>query len=283
MSEVHSLPEPLACDIRSVSGVGALELAAAVGEVLDAAGSLAPDRAGFSERTRPLGSAGLASFLRESVESVIDDLWITFEQRDIGLWGDMVVLEDVLLTSNPSPHHVSFGLPAIRVLGDAEMLEALMLLVAEVFVAVDGFYGSVTTGAMNGRLGTLRNTATNEGRMWIPRFSDPMFLVHDRWVENVWWVNLFGPAYVERWGREVFDRMGVRRKDLDNGGVMVWSAGMPPDPYSADSITGYAHKKSFYEALGTETFVHESLDMPEPGELVPTLFEHRRAAKRSSG
>jgi hypothetical protein len=154
--------------------------------------------------------------------------------------------------------------------------DSLLDLACDLFVAMQCFYGRLDSAAMRTRRTDLRTHAAEDGRMWLPRREDPAFVVWDRWVEDVWWVNLFGPAYVERWGRARLDGLGVWRRDLPNGGIVLASAESPPDPRSADTISGYAHKRPFYEALGVETFVHESVEIPTPGRWVPTLAEQQR-------
>jgi hypothetical protein len=108
-------------------------------------------------------------------------------------------------------------------------------------------------------------------------------VIWDRWVEDVWWITLFGPAYIERWGLETVERLGVARRRLANGGIAIWAAGTPPDPQASGTIAGYPHKRSFYDALGLETFIHEGLEIPEPGARVPTLADHARAVDPPPG
>jgi hypothetical protein len=85
-----------------------------------------------------------------------------------------------------------------------------VVLMCDLFVALDGFYGRADTVAMRGRRLELRAAAADRGAMWIPRWNNPSFVIWDRWVEDVWWITLFGPAYIERCGeaasRQRWDR-----------------------------------------------------------------------------
>jgi hypothetical protein len=75
----------------------------------------------------------------------------------------------------------------------------------------------------------------------------------------------------------------VARRRLANGGIAIWAAGTPPDPQASGTIAGYPHKRSFYDALGLETFIHEGLEIPEPGARVPTLADHACAVDPPPG
>lgn len=77
---------------------------------------------------------------------------------------------------------------------------------------------------------------------------------------------------------------GVRHEVGPSGAVVIWAAEDPPQRDEAvNRITGFAFKQPFYRELGLEAFVHESLDIPEPGRYVPTLADHRRAAAGQAG
>lgn len=271
------LDEALVFEIVSVSPSPPAVLARRVAAVLDAAGDLRPDRGGRSARTRQLGAGGMGGLVEEL--GAQDDLWLVFERREVGLWGDVRLYADTRLATAPQIHAVTFRLPLDRVLDQPALLERALGLLAEVFTAVGGFFGMADTAAMLRRRMDLRTAATERGAMWVPRWDDPTFVIWDRWVEDVWWVNLYGPAYVERWGRAVFDRMGVATRDLAGGGVLVRSAEEPPDPFGSATLSGFPHKQASYAVLGAGTFVHESLEVPERGVLVPTLHEHAEAVR----
>ena len=93
-------------------------------------------------------------------------------------------------------------------------------------------------------------------------------------VRDVYWLNYFGPAYVERWGSLVA-RLGIRRETTSNGGVVVWAT-ETPFVYEHDigSFMDYEWKQPFYELLGRDVFVNAfnaSWD-----QRVPTREEHLR-------
>lgn len=256
-----------------------LELAARAAAVLDTAGELAPDRGGYSSRTRLLGAGGLQGLLAGATSKHMrNGIWTVFERRHKALWGDLRFYPDTRLDNDPRTHDTGFRLTLPRERSGDDLLERATSLICDLFVAVGGFYGRADTVAMRTRRLNYRTEAADRGAMWIPRWNDPTFVIWDRWVEDVWWINLFGRAYVERWGLESVERMGARSRRLANGGVAVWSSDTPPDPQAARTISGYPHKQRFYQALGLATFIHESLEIPQPGARVPTLREHAGAS-----
>jgi hypothetical protein len=270
----------LFCQLESVSVAPVWTIAAAVAAVLDAAGSLAPMRGAPSGPMRKLGPAGMAGLVEAATHGGDpDDVWIKFERPEVDLWGDVLIYSDTRLDTDPRTHTVQFNLPLRTLTQDPGTADAVAKLAGDLFVAVQGFYGKLDAAAVRNRMIALHGRAADEGRRWIPPWDDLTYSIWDRWVEDVWWVNLFGPAYVQRWRRKTFDQLGIRRVDLDNGGLMVWSGDLPADPDEAESVTGFGHKQSFYRVLGMETFIHESLDVPGPGERVPTLYDHREAAQ----
>jgi hypothetical protein len=110
-----------------------------------------------------------------------------------------------------------------------------------------------------------------------PRWDDPLYTILDRVVSDVYWVNYFGPGYVERWGLERLMAIGVRSVVRPSGAVAIWATEMPPlVDATCLRLADYPFKASFYEALGRRTFTFESMDLPEPGEVVPTLHDHRQ-------
>lgn len=266
----HAAPQ-LFCELVSLSTDDIGDVACRAAAILDDAGALAPDRGGASARTARLKADRLAGVVESAVQrGRPGGLWIVFERSNAGLWGDMRFHEDLRMDTDPRSHSVGFTMA-----GDTE---AAVQLLCALFEAVDGFYGRADTVAMRDRRLTLRTTAADDGRMWLPRWDDRRFVIWDRWVEDVWWVNLFGPAYLEHWGADVVNRLGVRRQPLANGGIAVWSSRDPVDPQASGSIAGFAHKQPFYDVLGIDTFIHESLHIPEPGERVPALQQHARSS-----
>ena len=105
---------------------------------------------------------------------------------------------------------------------------------------------------------------------------------YSREIWDVYWLNYFGPAYVDHWGQDKIAALGKKYEvtGFGNGGVCVQTT---PEPVLADpeakGITDYEFKKHFYEVLGYDTFMHETHKPGRPGQYVPILEEHRRRLK----
>ena len=100
-------------------------------------------------------------------------------------------------------------------------------------------------------------------------------------VRDVYWLNYFGPAYLEMWGDRL-SGLGVRQVPTSNGGLVVQATETPfVFEESIASFADYAWKKPFHEALGLETFVNARTASWE--RRVPSRADHvRAAAARSS-
>lgn len=262
-------------DLMSVSPAPMHLLAGNIAGVLDSSADFAPDRGGPRDPMRRL-TQGLSGIVSAELEKDSEELWVLFEQSESpGFNGDFTV-------HPPGRHLFTHNLDAGLGLGQIEdplRRTAFVDLAARLFVAMDGFYGSVKTTSMIGHALALKHDAVERGALAVPDWSDLDFQIWDRWIQDVWWVNFFGPAYVARWGRSAFENLGMRRRELDNGGMMVWASEEPPvHDDDMKLISDYPHKQSFYAELGLETFIHESLEIPEPGQRVPTLEEHADAA-----
>jgi hypothetical protein len=74
------------------------------------------------------------------------------------------------------------------------------------------------------------------------------------------------------------ETIGIRHARTDNGGIVVWAAETPfLYDESMASHRDYPWKQEFYDALGTDAFVH--VGQASTG-LVPGPADHRRLARR---
>lgn len=267
--------EPLVFEAMSVSSRPLLGLGRAVAGVWDGAGDLAPDRAGFSERTKKLGAETLVGRLEAAWSDgrEVDDLWLYMERPERSLSADLRLFDKLVF---PTTHSAGYSIALSRVDGQWDELADLA---CRVFVAIDGFVGSIDSGEQHRHQKYLLADAADRGRIWLPPFDRRQYSLHERVLDGIWWLNLYGPAYVERFGRGAFEHSGVVTRWLDNGGVMVQTTDQPVARDDAiTSMIGYPHQQPLVDALGADVFYHETTDEPEPGEQVPTLEDHRRAA-----
>lgn len=163
---------------------------------------------------------------------------------------------------------------------DAHAIVALFIRVCEGLDAAYGYIGTPDTANVwwnhevrTGReAGTLTHTERSVDLLGFEQF-----------VRDVYWVNYFGPAFVDRWGARL-DDVGVDQWPTANGGRVVMACDDPDElePQAGDGddlgrLTDPAPKHSFYEALGKDTFLHRDMTVGAAGEHVPTVAEHRAA------
>jgi hypothetical protein len=146
----------------------------------------------------------------------------------------------------------------------------------DLFDALEVFHGCVTTSDMQGHRNQLIAEAFDRGEIAPPDWDDPLYTSLDRVVSDVYWVNYLGPGFVDRWGSDRFAAIGRPLEERPIGAVAVWATDAPPRvDRSVHRLTEYPWKAPFYTALGLDAFTHETLDVPTPGQHVPTLHDHR--------
>ncbi len=155
---------------------------------------------------------------------------------------------------------------------DDENLDAFGGWFAGLAAAFDASYGYAADHQMAhqqaGEFGRLRRSGH-----FAPLPPGPESDRHS--LRDVYWLNYFGPAYVERWGGRL-SGPGVRSVPTANGGIVIWAT-PTPFVYREDvaSFMDYDWKRPFYDALGRDAFVNAVL--PAWAPKVPTRDDHLRA------
>lgn len=282
----HEIPKDdlLVISGDSVSARPVAELVRDVVRALEADPRFSPTRASPREPVRKLGPGGLReAFDAELERSSGNRILMLLGGPHAELHGTLDVFPDTMLASAPRTHTVDIGIPVAAL--DAEEVAAFAAWGLGLFDALDVFHGFVTTADMQAHRKGLIADATSLGEMAPPRWDDPLYTILDRMVSDVYWINYFGPAFVDRWGLQRLASIGGRHSVRPNGAIAIWATEEPPavDP-EARRLGDYPFKRPFYDVLGERTFTRESLDVPEPGEVVPTLDEHRqRSIARPDG
>ena len=156
---------------------------------------------------------------------------------------------------------------------DEQSTEEFKSLFIELCTTVQAFYGYCTENSIRAQwLLYLAQAAENVfERKQVPDF--------DMELPDIYWLNYFGPGYVDFWGEE---KIAALKKaypvtEDTHRGILVDATG---EPVFADDaitrITAYDFKKSMYEILGYNTFMHETHQPGDRGENVPTLEYHRQ-------
>jgi hypothetical protein len=272
----HELPtdDLLVLGGDSVSARQVPDLARAVAGAMEANERLTPTRAGTREPLRNLKD-GFREFTDAELEkSAGRPFRILFGRPELDLHGTLDIFTDTALDKSPRTHLIDASVPAQRL--DAEGRDAFVAWALDLFDALEVFHGFVTTSDMQAQRKRLISDATDRGEMAAPRWDDPLYTSLDRVVSDVYWVNYFGPAFVDRWGPDRFKGVGTRLEQRPGGAVALWAADDPPAlDRGVRRLADYPFKQPFYEALGAASFTRESPDLPVPGLHVPTLHEHR--------
>jgi len=260
----------------SVSATPVADLVRSVATALQAEPRFAPTRASHREPVRKLGPNGLrGTFDAELERSAGRGFRMLFGGPHEDLHGTLDVFPDTMLDRAPRTHTIDVSVPIADI--DTDGIAAFAAWAMGLFDALGVFHGFVTTTNMQAQRKAMISEAVMRGEMAPPRWDDPLYTTLDRIVSDVYWVNYFGPGYVERWGLDRLMAIGVRSVVRPSGAVAIWATEMPlPVDATCLRLADYPFKASFYEALGRRTFTLESLDLPEPGEVVPTLHDHRQ-------
>jgi hypothetical protein len=251
-------------DLRSRSGL------ARIGRALDADPELRPERLAPRDPPRtPIASAAAAfAEWRPAARDASHD-WYFFANRKTEPRGRVTVQIAAPMPERVALHSVTCAYPTAW-FEPAERVEKLVRFFGRLVEATSAFYGRAARGAMYDQRNLLIQLA--QGQLEARLFPD-----FEREVPDVYWLNYFGPAYLEHWGARL-DGVGARR-DEAAGGVIIWATERPSAVEKVAAITDYPFKEPFYRALGRDTFMSERQRPGAPGQHVPTFDAHRRKAR----
>src|SRR3989442_9058687 len=146
---------------------------------------------------------------------------------------------------------------------NTERLDEIADLLRRVAEATGAFYGRAALGAIYDQHNLLFERAGRPPTDYECELPD------------VYWLNYLGPGYVQYFGDRLA-ALGVRRESTRTGGVLIWATETPFVLESVGSVADYAWKRTFYDALGRETFRSETERQGIQGERVRTLAAHLR-------
>jgi len=225
----------------------------ALGDAFDADERLRPDRMDRNDPIREkIRSAaaylgGVEALLAQGPESYL------FERRSAPRLGGGITFDRRAPEELKSPHRIYLSLEEEVLTAEPNLAESLGDLFVRLADAFDGYYGFATHSKLPWQ---QRVELVEAGRRGEPAPQYPTMYTDRTSVRDVYWLNYFGPSYVERWGDRLND-VGVRQVETSNRGRVIWAA---ESPFLYDEAVGstsdYAWKQPFYEALGRDTFVH---------------------------
>lgn len=252
------------------------ERASLVGEALSRLDVLAPEKLGPRDPARtPV--TDLPRQLSEWAESAKDSRMARVNLARVSdphMQGGLLVHRDPLARGKRLVSTVEVGYGAEWFAEDADRLDLLPSLLADVVDAALAFHGVIGFSLQSWQLRQFWSKA-NQARGFRPSAHAGRPKI-ERHLEDVHWVEYFGPAFVAKWGPDRLAGLGVRQEPTRCGGVIVWATEHPWHyEHDAGGIRSYAWKAPFYEALGEDTIWHEDFAEGEPGQYLPTLEQHQ--------
>jgi hypothetical protein len=258
----------LMLDVQSIADLRSSTALAAIGRELDSDPNLRMQRFGTGDPPRtPIQSAEAA--LRDWRPAAKDERghWWFFLSRGGEPRGRASIIITTLDPTKALYAHTAGATYGARWFDSPDRLDEIASLLRRLAEATGAFYGRAALGAMYDQ-----HNLKLDG---LPPLD------HEREIPDVYWLNYFGPGYVEYFGRRL-DRIGVRRAVTENGGLLVWASETPFVLEPGRRIADYEFKQPFYEALGRDAFRSEAQLRGAPGEHLPTFDTHRRHASLRS-
>jgi hypothetical protein len=243
-----------------------------LGETLLGHPRFLPTRVGTGDpaRTKVSDLPGqLAALVEKQAEDVDARLLLAADEREEYL--------SAFLTGDPLKGHPPRQVrPTHLELGSGADHEAMVDLFVGLAEVVDPYFGFLTTRA---HLLQQRQRFEADRRRVDP--SPPTramgrtpHVYQEVCIEDVYWVQIFGPAYIDRWGENALDGVGARQHRLRNGGLVLWATENPVYDDAVSVPEGYDWKQPVYDALGPERFARSDQPWGEYGERVPFMTEH---------
>jgi hypothetical protein len=267
----------LELDLHSFADLRRPGVMARVGRAFDADPRLKLGRMDVSEPVRNV-VASAEAYLNDAAHLLARGEILFERKRDPHLSGELSAPSYLQEEPVDLPHgiHIATGDSDAEWLREPANLESIAQHFVRLAGAFDGSYGFAADHQMwrqqAGEFGRIRRS-----RRFAPPTPGQESDRHS--VRDVYWLNYFGPAYLELWGDRV-ERLGVRREPTSNGGLVIWATETPfVYEEGIGSFMDYAWKKPFYEALGLETFVNAV--KPSWDSRVPTEADHWRHATRA--
>jgi hypothetical protein len=260
--------EMLYANVLSLADLRSSSALAAIGRELDRDPNLSMRRFGTNDPPRtPIDSAEAA--LRDWRPAAKDERghwWFFLSRRDEPRGRASIIITTLDPTKALYAHSVGATYRASW-FGRPERQEEIAGLLRRLAEATGAFYGEAALGAVY-----------DQHNLMLYRLPPPDY---EREIPDVYWLNYFGPGYVEFFGARL-EHVGVRRVRTENGGLLVWATETPFVLERGSRVVDYGFKQPFYEALGRDAFRSEDQLRGAPGEHVPTFDVHRRHASLPS-
>ena len=259
-------------DLYSYANLRRPGVLAEIGRAFDADPRLRPDRMDVRDPIRNK-IASAAGYLDNAVALVANEDILFERRREPHLTGEL---------SAPAYREAERWEEAHRLFAgagdrdeawfhDPAHLEAFARMFVRLVIAFEASYGFAADHQMWRQQAGEFARARRRGE-FAPQTPGPRSDGHS--VRDVYWLNYFGPAYVELWGDRL-EGLGTRREVTPNGGIVIWAT-ETPFVYRDDveSFMSYPWKRPWHEALGRDTFVNARATSWE--QRVPSRADHLR-------
>lgn len=259
--------DTILCDVWSIADLRRPAALPPIGRALDEDADFRPERLDPRDPPRtPIASAeaALAAWRPAARDAARD--WYFFANRKTPPKARATIQIAAPMPGRVPLHSVACAYPSAW-FAHPGRVEKLVRQFVRLAQATNAFYGRAALGAVYDQRNLLLQLA--QGHLDARVFPD-----FERELPDVYWLNFFGPAYLERWGARL-DGLGARR-DRVAGGLIVWATDAPSPVSEVATITDYPFKEGFYAALGRDTFMSEAQRPGARGENVPTFDAHRR-------
>ena len=256
--------ETLLAELRSVADLRSSGALASIGRALDSERELRMLRFGTNDPPRtPITSAEAA--LREWRPGPKDERrpWWFFLSRKDAPQGRAAITVTMLDPTKALYEHIVSATYLASWLSTLQHQDQLAALLIRLAGAARAFYGRAAVASMY-----------DQHNLEFDRVGAPP-PDYEREIPDIYWLNYFGPGYVEFFGARL-EHLGVRRERTPDGGLLIWATETPFVYEPGRAIADYEFKKPFYEALGRDTFRTEAQRRGPPGERVPTYLAHKR-------
>jgi hypothetical protein len=264
-------------DLYSFADLRRPGVLAGIGRAFDADKRLSPDRMDVRDPIRNR-IASAAGYLDDAVATIANEDILFERRREPHLAGELSAPSYRLSDRRESPHRLFAGTSDsdARWFRESRHSEAFAALFARLAGALDGSYGFASDHQMWRQQAGEFARARRRGE-FAPQTPGPESDSHS--VRDVYWLNYFGPAYLELWGDRL-GGLGVRRDATSNGGLVVWATETPFEfRDDAGSFEDYAWKQPWYEALGRYTFVNARATSWD--KRVPAREDHIRLLRNA--
>jgi len=274
--------EDLYFEIQSVAPLHTVDRLASVGRTLDAFAEFVPTRMGRRDPPRTAITTVEEQLVAWAPSIHPGDFFtqlIARSRMSPNAWGTLWIVGDIWNYPPIGPHRFEFAVDEDWFAGPerGDRLERFAQLFRREIESMDAFWGGAGLTSFRRQTNDFVLAAQVDRTLVLPGVPGTGWDIREHALPDLYWLNFFGPAYLELWGRETVEGLCFRWESTANGGIVVWTT---PDPFTFDPaarrLTDYAWKRPFYDALGQETILHERWQDPGRGVRVPSYDDHRR-------